>query len=155
MPDFIGAARRKWAEMTEAADDYKHAKCYANTRGGCSTKTSGEHYVSHGLIKLYGGNDPDFTVQHKTGKGVGHPVQPKNFKANIKSQLATRSGESTVVPNLPSQPAWIRFFCEVVAVGRLRPLHADADGVGVEHDGVGGQHVAHTGGRRRWPHRRR
>ena len=86
MPDFIGAARRKWAEMTEAADDYKHAKCYANTPGGCSTKISGEHYVSHGLIKLYGGNDPDFTVQHKTGKGVGHPVQPKNFKANILCQ---------------------------------------------------------------------
>lgn len=86
MPDFIGAAPRKWAEMTEAADDYKHAKCYANTRGGCSTKISGEHYVSHGLIKLYGGNDPDFTVQHKAGKGVGHPVQPKNFKANILCQ---------------------------------------------------------------------
>ena len=31
-------------------------------------------------------NDPDFTIQHKTGKGVGHPVQPKNFKANILCQ---------------------------------------------------------------------
>jgi hypothetical protein len=51
--------------MTKQADDYRHPKCYANTRGGCSTKISGEHYVSHGLIKLYGGNDPDFTIQHK------------------------------------------------------------------------------------------
>lgn len=72
--------------MTEPTDDYQHPKCYANTRGGCSTKISGEHYVSHGLIKLYGGNDPDFTIQHKTGKGVGHPVTPKNFKANILCQ---------------------------------------------------------------------
>jgi hypothetical protein len=65
----------------EADDDYKHPKCYANTRGG--TKISGEHHVSLGLIKLYGDNDPDFTIQHKTGKGVGHPVTPKNFNANI------------------------------------------------------------------------
>lgn len=72
--------------MTEAADDYKHPKCYANTRGGCSTKISGEHYVSLGLIKLYESNDPDFTIQHKSGKGHGHPVTPKNFKANILCQ---------------------------------------------------------------------
>jgi hypothetical protein len=72
--------------MTEEGDDYRHPKCYANTRGGCSTKISGEHYVSHGLIKLYGDDDPNFTIQHKTGKGVGHPVTPKNFKANILCQ---------------------------------------------------------------------
>jgi hypothetical protein len=72
--------------MAEVPDDYKHPKCYANTRGGCSSKISGEHYVSHGLIKLYGKNDPDYTIQHKTGKGVGHPVSPKNFKANILCQ---------------------------------------------------------------------
>jgi hypothetical protein len=72
--------------MTEVPDDYKHPKCYANTRGGCSSKISGEHYVSLGLIKLYGDNDPDFTIQHKSGKGVGHPVQPKEFKANILCQ---------------------------------------------------------------------
>lgn len=73
-------------EMTEEADNYSHPKCYANTRGGCSTKISGEHYVSYGLIKLYGNNDPAFRVQHKTGKGVGHPVTAKNFKANILCQ---------------------------------------------------------------------
>ncbi|BBZ38250.1 MULTISPECIES: hypothetical protein [Mycobacterium] len=72
--------------MPEEADDYRHPKCYAKTRGGCSTKISGEHYVSHGLIKLYGKNDPGFTIQHKTGKGVGHPIRPKNFKANILCQ---------------------------------------------------------------------
>jgi hypothetical protein len=71
-------------EMTAATDpNHRHPKCYANTRGGCSTKISGEHYVSHGLIQLYGKNDPDYTIQHKTRKGVGHPVKPKNFKANI------------------------------------------------------------------------
>jgi hypothetical protein len=69
--------------LTEESDDYKHPKCYANTRGGCSSKISGEHYVSFGLIKFFGNNDPKFIVQHKTGKGVGHPVTAKNFKANI------------------------------------------------------------------------
>jgi hypothetical protein len=72
--------------MAEVPDDFKHPKCYANTRGGSSSTISGEHYVSLGLIKLYGDNDPAFTVQHKTGKGVGHPVSPKNFKANILCQ---------------------------------------------------------------------
>ena len=28
-------------------------------------------------------HDPAYTVQHRTGKGIGHPVQPKEFKANI------------------------------------------------------------------------
>lgn len=69
--------------MADEPDDFQHNKCYANTRGGCSTKITGEHYVSHGLIKLYGNNDPAYKVQHRTGKGVGHPVQPKEFKANI------------------------------------------------------------------------
>jgi hypothetical protein len=69
--------------MADAADDYRHPKCYANKYGGCCTKISGEHYVSHGLVKLYSDGDPNFTVQHKTGKGIGHPVQPKEFKANI------------------------------------------------------------------------
>lgn len=69
--------------MTEVPDDYQHPKCYANAYGGCSSTISGEHYVSYGLIKLYGNNDPKFIVQHRTGKGVGHPVTAKNFKANI------------------------------------------------------------------------
>src|ERR1700727_893911 len=72
--------------MTEDADQYRHRKCYANTRGGCSLKISGEHYVSLGLIKLYGKNDPDFTIQHKTGKGVVYPSRPKNFKGNLLCQ---------------------------------------------------------------------
>jgi hypothetical protein len=72
--------------MAEVPDDFKHPKCYANTRGGCSSTISSEHYVSHGLIKLYGKNDPSFRIQHKTGKGVSHAVTPKNFKANILCQ---------------------------------------------------------------------
>jgi hypothetical protein len=78
---------RKRRGMTDEPDDFKHPKCYANMRGGCSTKISGAHYVSHGLIKLYGNNDPAYTIQHRTGKGVGHPVRPKNFKANILCQV--------------------------------------------------------------------
>lgn len=43
--------------MTTTGDDptYQHPRCYANTRGGCSTKISGEHFVSHSLIELYHG----------------------------------------------------------------------------------------------------
>ena len=72
--------------MAEVPDDFQHPKCYANTRGGCSSTISGEHYVSLGLIKLYGNNDPAQRIQHRTGKGVGYPVQPKEFKANILCQ---------------------------------------------------------------------
>jgi hypothetical protein len=42
--------------------NYRHPKCYANTRGGCSTKISGEHFISHSLIKLYGFDDPTLTI---------------------------------------------------------------------------------------------
>ncbi|MCV7343801.1 hypothetical protein [Mycolicibacterium rhodesiae] len=69
--------------MTDEADDFKHPRCYANTRGGCSAKISGEHYVSLGLLRLYEDDNPDFTVQHKAGKGIGNPVPPKVFVANI------------------------------------------------------------------------
>jgi hypothetical protein len=40
--------------MTAAVDpSYRHPKCYANLHGGPDTKISGEHFVSHSLIKLY------------------------------------------------------------------------------------------------------
>jgi hypothetical protein len=39
--------------MTTGPDpNYRHPKCYANLHGGCSTKISGENYISHSLIKL-------------------------------------------------------------------------------------------------------
>ena len=45
--------------MTTAPDpNYRHPKCYANLHGGCSTKISGEHYISHSLIKLYMLDEP-------------------------------------------------------------------------------------------------
>jgi hypothetical protein len=31
--------------VTDADSDFQHPKCYANTRGGCSTKISGEHFI--------------------------------------------------------------------------------------------------------------
>jgi len=69
--------------MTEAVDpDYRHPKCYANLYGGCSTKISGEHYVSHALIKLYTFDDPDVTIKHSHGFGIRNHVRPKNFVVN-------------------------------------------------------------------------
>ena len=70
-------------EESEKDEGYRHPKCYANTRGGCSTKISGEHFVSHGLIKLYGFDDPDLKIRHDTGFGVRQFVSPKKFVANI------------------------------------------------------------------------
>lgn len=44
--------------MTAKPDpNYRHRKCYANTRGGCSTKISGEHFITHSIIKLYSFGD--------------------------------------------------------------------------------------------------
>lgn len=70
--------------MTDAPDsNYRHKKCYANTRGGCSKTISGEHFISHSLIKLYGFDDPDLKIKHDTGYGVREFVSPKKFVANI------------------------------------------------------------------------
>ncbi|RRQ24965.1 hypothetical protein DK926_25665 [Rhodococcus sp. Eu-32] len=70
--------------MTDAGfPDFKHPKCYANTEGGCSTKISGEHFVSHSLIKLYTFDDPTVTICHDNGFGVRHPVPPRRFVANV------------------------------------------------------------------------
>ena len=60
----------------------------------------GRHYVSHGLIKLYGNNDSAYTIPHRTGKGVVHPVRPKNFKVNIvcqKPNTALSAADSTAL----------------------------------------------------------
>lgn len=74
------------SEADPAPAEYRHPKCYANTRGGCSTKISGEHYLSHGLIRLFSFDDPDFLIGHSNGLGVRRPVQPKAFKANVLCQ---------------------------------------------------------------------
>lgn len=63
--------------------DYRHPKCYANTRGGCSTKISGEHFISECLIELYTFDDPGVKIRHDTGYGVQQFVSPKQFKTNI------------------------------------------------------------------------
>ncbi len=62
---------------------FRHPKCYANTRGGCSTKISGEHFVSECLIELYSFDDPDMKIKHDNGHGVQQFVSPKKFKTNI------------------------------------------------------------------------
>jgi len=69
--------------MTTGPDpNYRHPKCYANLHGGCSTKISGEHYISHSLIKLYTFDDPDVKVKHNNGFGIRQDVSPKNFVVN-------------------------------------------------------------------------
>lgn len=71
----------------QASDDYQHPRCYANVDGGCSTKISGEHYLSHSLIRLYTWDDPSVTIRHDHGFGVPHPVRPRDFVAKV---LCTR-----------------------------------------------------------------
>ncbi len=69
--------------MTDDPDpNYRHPKCYANLHGGCSTKISGEHYISHSLIKLYTFDDPTVKVKHDNGFGIRQSVSPKNFVVN-------------------------------------------------------------------------
>jgi hypothetical protein len=70
--------------MTGTTNDpsYQHPKCYANLHGGCSTKISGEHYISHSLIKLYTFDDPSVTVMHNHGFGVRKGVKPNKFVVN-------------------------------------------------------------------------
>lgn len=68
--------------MTDDDPSYKHPKCYANLHGGCSTKISGEHYISHSLIKLYTFEDPSITVMHNHGFGVQKGVKPSKFVVN-------------------------------------------------------------------------
>ena len=58
--------------------DVRNTKCYANTRGGCSAKISGEHYVSHGLLKLYQGERSVVTPTWSN-----RPIPAKSFVANI------------------------------------------------------------------------
>lgn len=70
-------------KATVPSADYQHPKCYANTRGGCSTKISGEHFISHSLIKLYTFDAPGLKIKHDTGYGVRNFVNPKKFVANI------------------------------------------------------------------------
>lgn len=70
-------------DSAESDPDFRHPKCYANTRGGCSTKISGEHFISHSLILLYSFDDPDLKIKHDSGYGVREFVQPKKFVANI------------------------------------------------------------------------
>ncbi|MCZ4537939.1 hypothetical protein QBL07_000170 (plasmid) [Gordonia rubripertincta] len=62
---------------------YRHPKCYANVRGGCSTKISGEHYISHSLIKLYSFDDPEFLFQPTANYRIPVHITPKKFVANV------------------------------------------------------------------------
>ena len=62
---------------------YQHPKCYLNKYGGCSKEKSGEHFISHGLIKLYSFDDPDVKVKHDNGYGIREFVSPHKFVANI------------------------------------------------------------------------
>lgn len=63
--------------------NYKHPKCYANTRAGCSTRISGEHYISHALIKLYTFDDPEVTLQPTPNYRIPVSIRPKKFVANV------------------------------------------------------------------------
>jgi hypothetical protein len=70
--------------MTDAPDaNYRHRRCYANIHGGCSTKISGEHYISHSLIKLYTFDDPKVELKHNNGFGIRRPVKPNDFVTKV------------------------------------------------------------------------
>ncbi|MCV7301351.1 hypothetical protein H7J93_17170 [Mycobacterium barrassiae] len=72
-------------DANTANDDpnYRNPKCYVNTYGGCSRKISGEHFITHSIIKLYSFGDDDVTVKHDNGRGIREFVSPKKFVTNI------------------------------------------------------------------------
>ncbi|MGL4304809.1 MAG: hypothetical protein ACRCSF_01530 [Mycobacteriaceae bacterium] len=71
-------------ELRQEGDpEYRHPRCYVNTHGGCSATISGEHYVSHGLIKLFTFDNPNAMIQHNHGAGIVKPVKPKKFVTNV------------------------------------------------------------------------
>lgn len=67
--------------MATGHPDFKHPRCYANSRGGCSDGISGEHYVSFGLIKLYHGDRPMVTPGPEYG--IPRAIPGKIFTANV------------------------------------------------------------------------
>ncbi|WP_151901842.1 hypothetical protein [Tsukamurella tyrosinosolvens] len=71
--------------MSEEAsdDDYRHPRCYANLHGGCSRKISGEHYISHALIRLYTFDAPGVTIKPTPNYRIPVAVAPSKFKANV------------------------------------------------------------------------
>lgn len=73
-------------DTSEDDPNYRHPRCYANARGGCSDKISGEHFISHNLIKLYGGERAMVTPSpaYRTG---GRAIPGKIFTAHV---LCTR-----------------------------------------------------------------
>ena len=83
-------------------------------------RISGEHYISHSLIKLYTFDDPDVTVKHSHGFGIQHGVRPNNFVVNALCVnhntalsegpfVARRNSRAVVTFNIRGhtlQPAW-------------------------------------------------
>ncbi|OUS94398.1 hypothetical protein CA951_18550 [Rhodococcus sp. NCIMB 12038] len=69
--------------MPDTDPSYVHPKCYANTRGGCSTTISGEHYISHALIRLYTFDDPGVRIQPTPNYRIPVGIQPRRFVANV------------------------------------------------------------------------
>ena len=81
--------------MTTPIDpNYRHPKCYANLHGGCSTKISGEHYISHSLIKLYTFNDPDVRVIRNSGFGIRHDWRAPRRTCDRSDSLLGADGQA-------------------------------------------------------------
>lgn len=49
--------------MASPVGDYRHPRCYASILGGCSTKISLEHYISHSVLKLLSDSDGMLPVE--------------------------------------------------------------------------------------------
>jgi hypothetical protein len=73
---------------------FMHAKCYAAALGGCSTKISGEHPISHGALKLWA-NGPSIQIGGLTWLEEGEmrsiPTDALNAKILCESHNAALS----------------------------------------------------------------
>jgi hypothetical protein len=89
--------------MTAAPDpNYRHQRCYGNLHGGCSTKVSGEHYISHSLIELYTFDDPKVALKHNNGSASSIRSSPRILWRRCCAPTATTTSITA------NRPGWQR-----------------------------------------------
>jgi hypothetical protein len=81
--DCMDVAQKNSTGDADVDPNFRQPKCYANKYGGCSKTISGEHYISHALLKLYSFGDESVTIKHDNGYGIREFVKPSKFVANI------------------------------------------------------------------------
>jgi hypothetical protein len=77
-------------KMTDKATgfrvSYSHPRCYAASRGGCSRKLSGEHYISEAVLRAGGGRSVTTDTYPWNRGGAKTTIGIPSFKAKVLCQ---------------------------------------------------------------------